>query len=226
MTRADDPLELAPFWPPNVAAIAELVAAARDAGVGRILLASSIAVYGPGSGYPYRETAPPDPVNAYALSKLAAEAHLAMLTRAAGPPALALRFAAVYGAGEKGTPALMVLMNRARAGEPLEVRGNPEHRIDQIYVRDASAAVLAALKSSATGVVNIGGGAAARLVDIAGTAAGIWGRPPPKVTGTPAPAPDTTMDLARARDRLGWQPAHDLRAGMEDFRKTLERTAR
>ncbi len=219
MTREDDPLDLAPFWGPNVEAVAALVRAARRAGTGRILLASTIAVYGPASGHPYREDAAPDPTNAYGLSKLAAEGVLAMATRAEGPPSLALRLAAVYGWGEKGTPALMTFFNRAREGKPLEVRGNPGHRIDEIYVRDACAALVAALRSRATGVVNAGGGRAARLDEIARAAAATWGRPPPAITGQEAPAPDTTLDLSRARERLGWAPAWDLAAGMADFRR-------
>lgn len=221
MTREDDPYDLAPFYEPNVAVLASLVAAAREVGVARIALASTIGVYGPGSGTPYRETTRPSPTNAYAASKVMAEAHLEMLTRPEGPHAVYLRYAAVYGAGEKGTPALMTLVNRARQGLPLILNGNPDHRIDEIYVRDAVAGTIAAIFSDATGPVNLGGGSAQRLEDIARTASEVFGPVDVRVEGKTAPAPDTRLVLDHAAEALGWAPAYSLRSGMEDFRATL-----
>lgn len=221
MTRADAPMDLAPFWQPNVAAMADLVAAARTAGAGRIVLASTIAVYAPASGLPYRETAPARPINAYALSKLMAEAHLEMLTRAKGPSAVALRFAAVYGHGEKGTPALMKFVGQARAGETIVLTGNADYRIDQLYVRDAVSAIQAALASDAQGVYNIGGGRAIPVGEIAETANDVFGNAGNirYDTDSDAPMPETCMALDAAAADLGWRPAFDLRAGLEDFQR-------
>ena len=222
MTRDDAPMDLRPFWGPNVAAIADLAGAARDAGVGRIVLASTIAVYSAGSGLPYREDAPARPVNAYALSKLMAEQHLELLTRNAGPSSVSLRLAAVYGHGEKGTPALMRFAAIARDGGTITLTGNPGYVIDQIYVRDAVAAILAALASDVTGPVNIGGGVPWRVDQIAETASAVFGdgtSPDRDIDGTD-PMPQTIMALDRAAETLGWHPRFDLRAGMEDFRDT------
>lgn len=223
MTRDDDLMDIAPFWAPNVATMADLVATARVHGLGRVVLASTIGVYGPESGYPFRETARTCPTNAYAFSKVAAEKHLEMLTRRDGPSAVSARLAAVYGHGEKGTPALMTFANRAEAGKPLVLRGNPNHLIDQIYVRDAVAGLIACLGSDTTGPVNIGGGRAIPVREIAETAARTWNRPPPVEDGaTPGPAPDTKLDLTRAAEALGWQPRYDLAAGLADMRATRD----
>ncbi len=221
MTRDDDLFDLTPFYAPNVAVLAPLVAAARDVGAQRILLASTIGVYGPGSGHPYREDARPSPTNAYAASKVMAEAHLEMLTRKDGPKALFLRYAAVYGAGEKGTPALMTFVNRARAGKPLILNGNPRHLIDQIYVRDAVAGTLAALKSSHIGPVNLGGGRAFTLEEIARTVAEVFGPVEVDITGEARDVPDSSLILTRAREALGWAPAYTLKTGLEDFKASL-----
>lgn len=225
MTREDAPMDLAPFWQPNVAQIADLVAASRDAGVSRIVLASTIATYSPTSGLPYREEAPARPINAYALSKLMAEAHLEMLTRAKGPSSVALRLAAVYGHGEKGTPALMKFIGQARAGETIVLTGNADYRIDQLYVRDAVSAFQAALASEAQGVINIGGGQAWPIGEIAETANAVFGNAGNirYDTDSEAPMPQTVMALDRAAEALDWRPAFDLRAGLEDFRRTRER---
>ena len=230
MTREDDPLDIAPFWQPNVAVIGDLVAAAQACGVTRIILASTIAVYSPASGLPYRETAPLRPVNAYALSKVMAEAHLEMLTRANGPAALALRFASVYGHGEKNTPALMHFVEQASAGQQLLLTGNPDARIDQIYVRDATAAIIAALRHpTATGLFNVGGGRAIAVAEIAQTVTEVFGgagHPPPlhrPRDGTPTgPMPHAVMDLTHVLAGLGWAPAWSLRQGLDDFRATRD----
>lgn len=219
MTREDAPMDLGPFWQPNVASIADLVEASRAVGVTRLVLASTIAIYSPASGLPYREDAPARPINAYALSKLMAEAHLEMLTRARGPSSVALRLAAVYGHGEKGTPALMKFVGQAQAGETIVLTGNADYRIDQLYVRDAVSAIQAALTSEARGVYNIGGGRALPVSEIAETANAVFGNAGNirYDTDSDAPMPETMMALDRAAAELGWQPAFDLRSGLVEM---------
>lgn len=225
MTREDAPMDLGPFWQPNVASIADLVEASRAVGVTRLVLASTIAIYSPASGLPYREDAPARPINAYALSKLMAEAHLEMLTRARGPSSVALRLAAVYGHGEKGTPALMKFVGQARAGETIVLTGNADYRIDQLYVRDAVSAIQAALACGARGVYNIGGGRALPVSEIAETANAVFGNADNVRydTDSDAPMPETVMALDRAAAELGWRPAFDLKSGLEDFRAVRDR---
>lgn len=225
MTREDAPMDVAPFWHPNVAVIGDLVAAARDTGVKRLVLSSTIAVYSPQCGLPYREDMPGRPVNAYGLSKLMAEEYLEMLTRNGGPAAFRLRLAAVYGAGEKGTPALMRFVEQARRGQTLILTGNADFRIDQLYVRDAVAAMLAALRApaEAAGAYNIGGAHAWSVRQIAETANAVFGNVGnlDDRTDSDAPMAHAIMDISAASAALGWRPVHNLCHGMEDFRRTL-----
>ena len=223
MTREDDPMNLAPFWRPNVAVIADLVAASRACGVRKIILASTIAVYQPSTGATRREDSPTRPVNAYGLSKLMAEAHLEMLARGEGLAAVSLRLAAVYGHGEKGTPALMKFVSQACAGETLILSGNPAHQIDQIYVRDAVSAIVSALRTETlASVCNVGGGRAHTVAEIAETVNKVFGN----VGGIDyigqrnELAPRTVMDLSTAKSDMGWSPAYGLYEGLEDFRRT------
>jgi UDP-glucose 4-epimerase len=225
MTRADASMDIGPFWQPNVTVIGDLVAAAQASGVKKIILASTIAAYSPASGLPWVETAPMRPVNAYALSKVMAEAYLEMLTRQDGPAGLALRFAAVYGHGEKNTPALMHFVEQASAAQELVLTGHPDARIDQIYVRDATAAIIAALRHpTATGVFNIGGGRAIPVAEIAQTVTEVFGTPGHlRHAGTAIGAmPHAVMDLGHTKAALGWEPVHSVRRGLEDFRKTRD----
>jgi len=224
MTREDAPMDLAPFWQPNVAVIGDLVSAARTVGVQRIVLASTIATYSIPSGLPYREDAPACPINAYALSKLMAEQHLEMLTRGQGLSACALRLAAVYGHGEKGTPALMKFIDQAMRGETLVLGGNPNYTIDQLYVRDAVSAFVAALKSDASGAYNVGGGVVHRVADIALSVNEVFDNVGNLrlETDSDAALPQSVMALERAAAILGWGPSYDLRTGLADMRKVKE----
>ncbi len=226
MTREDDQNDVAPFLRPNVEAVADLMAASKAVGVKKVVYASTIAVYSPSSGMPYRETSPTRPINAYALSKLMGEACVEMLGRLYGLPALSLRFAAVYGHGEKGTPALMKFVDQAGRRETLVLKGNMDYRIDQVYIRDVTAAILSSLCAPcAAGVFNIGGGRALPILEIAETVNTVFDN-----TGNLSvedevkkEAPRTVMDLEAARAELGWEPRYSLRSGLEDFRNTRHR---
>ncbi|SHL51070.1 UDP-glucose 4-epimerase [Roseovarius litoreus] len=224
MTRQDDPDDITPFQKPNVAVIGDLVAAARQAGVRRIVLASTIAVYGRDQPLPCHEGMGVQPINAYATSKLMAEAHLGMLTRAGGPSSVALRLASVYGHGEKDTPVMMRFVDQAIAGETIMVTGHPDTAIDQIYVRDATAAIIAALRHpEVTGICNIGGGAALPVRRIAETVNVIHGNMGNLIdkTDSKGRADCCIMALDRAARDLGWRPAYDLEAGLQDMRKVM-----
>ena len=229
MVRADDPMDIEPFLAPNVIAVRNLVRAAQRAGVGRIVLASTIAVYSAPSGLPYREDGPPAPVNAYGLSKLMAEETLSLMTREGSVSAVSLRLAAVYGHGERISSALMKFADRAARGERITITGNPDYRIDQIYVADAVAAILAALDAGdATGTVNVGGGAPYSVLEIAETINAVYGNDgnlalEPKVD---QPVRKSFMVLDRAREALGWQPKYGLREGLTAMRNAADADGR
>lgn len=221
MTREDDPMDLAPFLAPNVEAVGQLARAAGAEGLDCVVLASTIAVYSAATPAPFREDGPTHPMNAYALSKLMAESYLEMLTRKSGLRTVCLRLAAVYGHGEKGTPALMRFINQAQAGQTLRLTGNTNYTIDQIYVRDAVGAILAALLSDqARGVCNIGGGRAWTVRDLAQTANEVFENAGnlDRSDAHEAEAVQSVMDLTRAAQLLGWSPAYDLRRGLEDLK--------
>ena len=178
MTREDDILDVAPFIEPNVKMVRDLVRAAEAAGVGRIILASTIGVYSPSNQCPYSESPVAIPANGYGLSKSFAEGYLELLTRSTEVSAVSLRLAATYGLGEKGTPALMKFVGQALRGEPLVLTGDPHYVIDQVYVVDAVSAIELALDPrTPSGTYNIGGGRPTPIREIAGAVLDVFGRP-------------------------------------------------
>lgn len=224
MTREDEPSRIDPFLDPNVVLTGNLLDAAMERGVERFLLASTIAVYSPACPMPYREDAGAHPANAYALSKMFAEDYLTLKARGSKMEAAALRLAAIYGHGEKGTPALMKFVNQAHNRQTLRLTGDPNHHIDQIYVRDAVSAFIAALEArSVDGAYNIGCGEALSVDHIATSVNRIFGNAGnlDSEDAVPKPPRATYMNIARAGRDLGWKPAYSLEQGLEDFRSMI-----
>lgn len=122
--------------------------AARDAGVSRMLSASSAAVYGEPAELPLTETSPTLPINPYGSSKLEAESLLAQELKGSGVDYASLRFSNVYGPrqdaqGEGGVVA--IFLSQVHKGDPPVVFGTGKQTRDFIYVGDLVAALLAAL---------------------------------------------------------------------------------
>ena len=220
--REDEPLDLEPYLGPNVRALRALCSAATAGGASRVVLASSRAVYPAVSDQPLQEERDEGPLNAYGLSKLFGEQYLAALTAAPELSAVALRFAAIYGEGERDSAVLMRFARLAGEGEPLVLRGNVEQRIDELYVKDAVQALIAALRATdVQGAVNIGSGRAVSVREIAEAVNGVFGnqgnlRDDEAVDGPPLEA---TLDISRARRLLGWAPRLDLADGLRDLRR-------
>ncbi len=135
----------------NAEGTRRVAAAARDAGVRRVLSASSAAVYGEPAELPLRETSPKAPTNPYGASKLEAESLLAAELLGSTTDFASMRFANVYGprqdaAGEGGVVA--IFCDRVRKGEPPVIYGDGSQTRDFIYVGDVVGALVAALSSA------------------------------------------------------------------------------
>ncbi len=166
----DDPVRC---YQVNVQGSLNVLSAAAKAGVKRVVLASSAAVYGE-SGVPVSEDAPKQPFSPYAASKWAMEEAALMFHRAYGLPIVCLRYFNVYGPRQRPDsmyaaviPAFAIAMIR---GEPITIYGDGEQRRDFVHVDDVVRAnLLAAERDDAVGkVLNISGGGAVTINELAG----------------------------------------------------------
>ena len=207
----------------NVGGTANVLAAAWDAGVGRVVYASSSSVYGDAPGLPQREGEEGRPLSPYALSKVMAELLAAQFARDFALEAIGLRYFNVYGPRQdpEGPYAAVVprFLAAARAGRPLEIDGDGEQSRDFIHVADAVAAtMLAALApAGACGrAYNVAGGRsisvnelAAAVLELAG------GGPPPRhLPPRPGDVPHSRADLAAAARELAYSPRVALADGL------------
>jgi nucleoside-diphosphate-sugar epimerase len=128
------------FMATNRDGTANVLEAARDAGVGRFVLVSSLAVAGPTTvGHPIDERRPPAPVTDYGRSKLAAE----VLVRAMPLPWTIVRPPVVYGEWDRGTLKIFQLAKRGVA----PVFGDGSQELSVIHAEDLARALIAAAVS-------------------------------------------------------------------------------
>lgn len=229
----------------NIGGTATIVEAAIKAGVKRMVLFSTIAVYGRSDGCVLKEMSPTHPDTFYARTKLSAE-HIILNARGADgqPLGTVLRLGAVYGSRIKGN---YEKLTRALAQHCFIPIGNGLNRRTLIYDKDVGrAAVLAVSHPSAAGLVfNVTDGGFHALNKIIESICSALGRKSPllslpvrpmrivaglieKVTNTigiKAPVTkemvdkyteDIAVDGSLIQEKIGFIPQYDLKTGWEE----------
>jgi nucleoside-diphosphate-sugar epimerase len=209
----------------NVEGTLNVLVAARDAGVERVVYASSSSVYGRTDVLPLVETMPPQPVSPYAVSKLAGEYYCQVFTRVYGLPTVGLRYFNVFGPRQDPASQYAAVVPRfiaaAFRGESLEIHGDGLQSRDFTYVGNVVAAnCLAAQSDRAAGeAFNVACGHQHTLMDIVERLRGLNGPdgPPLRWHHTPDRPGDvrhTRADITKARRLLDYAPATDFEEGL------------
>ncbi len=207
----------------------EALRASGRLGSTRFLFASTGgAIYGDGVELPAVEDAPKEPDSPYAIAKHAVEQYLSYYARLHGLPAVALRFANVYGPrqdphGEAGVVA--IFCGRVMAGAPLTVYGDGTQTRDYVYVGDVAAAVAAAAhatpKRSAgmnARAFNIGTGVETSVLDLASVLMRAAGSTVPIEFAPPRAGEQlrSVLSIDKAAAELGWRPSVSLAQGLAE----------
>jgi UDP-glucose 4-epimerase len=155
----------------NVAGTVTLLEAARRAGVRKVVLSSSTAVYGDPDKFPTDEETPLQPLSPYALSKQVNELYARLYTRTFNLPVTALRYFNVYGPRQRPdsayAAAISIFSRRLVNREPITIYGDGKQSRDFIFVKDVVRANLRAAESTASGeVFNICTGRETTLLDL------------------------------------------------------------
>lgn len=201
----------------NVEATQVLLEAAVGRPIERLVYASSSSVYGDGTPLPMRETALPNPLSPYGVTKLAAE-HLCNLYHANHDvPCVSLRYFTVYGPRQRPDMAFNRFIRAVLAGEPISLYGDGAQTRDFTFVADAVAATAAAATRGVPGAVyNIGGGARVSVNHVLEVLEGIAGRrlDVRREDVQKGDMRDTYADTSRARHDLGFSPSVTLADGL------------
>ncbi len=191
-----------------------LLTAARDAGVRRVVCASSSSVYGGAAPLPNREDAPVRPRSPYAVSKLAAEHYCRVFSQLYGLETVALRYFNVYGPGQSPASAyaaaVPLFVRALQHGQAPVVHGDGTQSRDFTFVDDVVEANLAAAAAPAGAsgrVFNIACGKAHSLRELLEVLGQLMAVTPAPVFLAPRPGDilHSLADVDAARDVLGFQ---------------------
>ena len=207
----------------NVRGTANVFAAARSAGVRRIVYASSSSVYGDSDRLPKREGEEGRPLSPYALSKKMNEELADTFSRCFGMEFIGLRYFNVYGPRQSPQGAYAAVIPRffaaSLSGEPSLIYGDGQQSRDFTFVSDAVAANLlaAAAGSSACGAAyNVAGGTRTSVIELARLVSEAAGAAAPPRFEPPRPGDvlHSLADLSRSRERLGFEARWTLARGL------------
>ncbi len=208
----------------NVNGTLNLLLAARDAGVKRLVYAASSSAYGDQEGQAKQEEMTPRPLSPYAVQKLACEHYIQAFCRVYGMEGVCLRYFNIFGprqaADSPYSGVIAQFIYKMLAGEVPTINGDGTVSRDFTYVDNAVQANLRAChapKEIATGrVFNVGTGHSHTLNDLYEELALILSCPARPIYGAvrAGDIPHSLADISRARRELGYEPLVDFKTGL------------
>ncbi len=211
----------------NITGTLNVLLAARDAGVQRVVFAASSAAYGNSPTLPKEETMTPAPLSPYAVSKLAAEQYARVFHELYGLSTISLRYFNVFGPRQDPTTqyagVIAKFITCALEGKPFPVFGDGEQSRDFTYVSNVVDANLLAAEAKVDGapLMNIAYGQRASLNQIIDmlnelTRQNLSTQYGPERAGD---VRHSHANIQRAKELIGYAPKVDL---LEGLRRTLE----
>lgn len=203
---------------------------ARNAGVEKVVVASSAAVYGDGTP-PLSEDDPVSPESPYALSKLWTEELAQQFHELHGLDTAALRYFNVYGPGQDAdseyAAVVPAFVSAAVGGEKPVVYGDGEQTRDFVHVRDVARATVDAAESDATGVYNVASGTETsvnKLLETVLNEADATAEPRYE-TERKGDIENSYADVSKIHDQIGFEASVGLHEGIRTVVEWYEQTA-
>lgn len=208
----------------NILGVLNIMEAAKDAGVQKVIMASTGgAMYG-NKPTPFNETMREEPLSPYGVSKRSGELYLNYYHEQYGIPYVVLRYANVYGPrqnphGESGVIAIFSEM--IHQGKTPVINGDGTHTRDYVFVSDVVRANVLALQTSYVGALNIGTQTEISTNEVFAKVVAEFGVTMEATHGPERPGEQVTSCLAyqKATEVLSWEPKVQFDEGV---RKTIE----
>ncbi|MBF8260276.1 MAG: Vi polysaccharide biosynthesis protein VipB/TviC [Actinobacteria bacterium] len=199
----------------NVGGTVNLLVAARDAGVRRVVFAASSSAYGDTPELPKRESMTPNPKSPYAAQKLAGEHFMRIFFEVYGLETVCLRYFNVFGPKQDPKSMYAAVIPRfitsVVSGKPPTIYGDGLQTRDFTYIDNVIEANILACKAARAAcgkVINIACGERISLLDILEAVYGLAGRRviPYFEPSRPGDVRDSLADITQAKDLLGYSP--------------------
>jgi nucleoside-diphosphate-sugar epimerase len=211
----------------NIDASLNLLVAARDAGVRRLVYAGSSSAYGNTPTLPKVETMPTAPLSPYALQKLVAEQYCQMFTRLYGLETVTIRYFNVFGPRQDPSSpysgVISLFIGAMCEGRQPTIYGNGEQTRDFTFVANVVDGVLRACHAPAASgeVINVATGGRISLNQLFRAVRDLLGAEVEPVYAEPRAGDvrDSQADISKAQRMLGYEPIVSFEQGLE---KTVE----
>jgi UDP-N-acetylglucosamine/UDP-N-acetyl-alpha-D-glucosaminouronate 4-epimerase len=212
----------------NVEGTLNVLLAARDEGVRRVVFASSSSIYGNQPELPLHESMAPDPISPYGVAKLAAERYCVSFSRVYHSfETVVLRYFNVFGPRQDPSSqyaaVVPLFVTAIAAGEPVTVFDDGGQSRDFTYVDNVVAANLRAAEAEGANgrIFNVSAGRPTSVNELAETIGRLLGRDVERryAPARPGDLRDSWADVTEARGVLGFEPSASLEDGL---RRTIE----
>lgn len=207
----------------NVFGLLNILTAARDAGVQKVINASSSSVYGKIKYMPFDEEHPKNPLSPYGVSKLAAEHYCNVFSDLYGLKTANLRYFTVYGPGMRPDLAISIFTRKALGGEDIEIFGDGNKTRDFTHIYDIVDANMLLLDKG-EGNLNIGCGNRVSIKDLAEKIIAITDSDSEITFGNNAAGDveHTLADVSKTRNVLSWVPERNIDDGLREYVESVK----
>ena len=198
-----------------------ILLAAKEARVKRVIFSSSSAVYGEVNSIPIAESVPVTPLSPYGLHKYIGEEYMKLFSRVYSVETISLRYFNVYGEGQRSegayVPVVAKFLDARLLKQPMTITGDGLQTRDFIHVRDVARANVCTMKAEGVfsgEVINIGSGENCSVNAIADMVGGERVHIPPRFEPK-----NTLADVTLAKKIIAWKPQIFLKEGIISLKK-------
>lgn len=216
----------------NVNGTLTVLEAAREAGVRKLVAASSAGIYGELKTLPIAENHPLEPLTPYGVSKLYTEKMALAFAHVYGMEAICLRYFNVYGPNQRFDAygnVIPIFAFRALRGEPISIFGDGQQTRDFVHVEDVVQANLKAAKNNGTsGAFNIASATQMQILELAQTVNSYVEMPVAieHVGERPGDVAHSLADISAARHGFGFDPQVEMGPGLAQYMEWAKQEVR
>ena len=206
----------------NINGTLNVLVAAKDNNVGKVVYASSSSVYGDTPTLPKAENMKPCPLSPYAASKLTGEYYCQIFTNVYNMPTASLRYFNVFGPRQDPSSEYAAVIpkfiNSIFNGKSPIVYGDGEQTRDFTFVLDVINANILAAESKETGVFNIAQGKRISINDLIKTLTNVIGKNPEIIYDDvrPGDIKHSLADISKANKKINYEPKYNIKDGLEE----------